>query len=65
MKKRNFTQMVFMSVLLILSAYLAACSRQTDEHVRIREKFNDGWSFVNEDTKNAHAADCRRTKPHR
>jgi len=57
MKKRTFTQMIFVSVLLVLFILLGGCSRQSGERMRIREKFNTGWKFVNKDVKNAQTAD--------
>ena len=53
---RNYKKTMFITILLFVIIFLG-CSSPLDPKIRVREKFNDGWTFINEDVKDAQAVD--------
>jgi hypothetical protein len=50
----NFKVLLSVIISLIISAIIfSSCQSNSENKVRVREKFNSGWRFINEDVANA------------
>ncbi|NIO85108.1 MAG: DUF4982 domain-containing protein [Candidatus Aminicenantes bacterium] len=53
MTEENIRRIISASILLLLFTFFLGCNNPYENQVRVREKFNTSWKFVNEDVKNA------------